>query len=68
MSRYFAPAKGVPEDPVDRRCALHACAVLGGATEQDRVSGISGFTAWRRGCVSRGWGSGRVGGYMRFLP
>jgi len=29
ISRYFAPAKGIPERSGDRRRALHADAVLG---------------------------------------
>ena len=33
VSRYFAPAKGIPEDPGDRRRALRARALLGEAIE-----------------------------------
>jgi len=35
FSRYFAPAKGIPEDPVNRFCALHAGALLGQTAGQN---------------------------------
>ena len=36
VSRYFAPAQGYPGRSRDRRGALHAHALLGQATQQER--------------------------------
>jgi predicted PhzF superfamily epimerase YddE/YHI9 len=48
VSRFFAPAQGVPEDPGDRLGALHIGAVLGEAPRQDGPRSPPALAARRR--------------------
>ena len=70
VSRFFAPAVGVPEDPVTG-CSLHAGSILGGADRKDGVASLAGESAGRRGPPTgggfpgfSGWscGNGMAGG------
>src|ERR1051326_3571246 len=67
VSRYFAPAKGIPEDPVTG--SAHCMLVPYWARRLGKTS-FEAFQASRRGGgrLPAPWRAGRVGGCVRFLP
>ncbi len=56
-SRYFAPAKGIPEDPL-----------LGKPARQDGLSRLPSLQPRRRGDLRITWRARQVGRLMRLLP